>query len=129
MESPDAHRASPDSTTDLVKRTLAEARELVQLEVQIAKQELREDLIQTEKAAIAGAVALVLLLLALAALVVAVIVALGGTVLAAALVGAGFIVLAAGAVALAYALAPKSPLGRTRRRLKEDVNRLKEHAA
>jgi uncharacterized membrane protein YqjE len=130
MESPRANDALENApTTDVVKQALAETRELLQLDLRIAKQELREDLLQVKKAAIAGALAFVFVLLALTALVVAVILAAGASVAAALVTAAILLVLGGAAGALAYALAPKSPLGRTRQRLKDDLNQLKEHAA
>lgn len=47
-------------TTDVVKQALGEVRELVQLDLRLAKQELREDLLQMKRATIAGGAAFVL---------------------------------------------------------------------
>lgn len=116
-------------TTEVVKEALSEARELLQLDLRIAKQELREDLAQVKKAAIFGAAALVLVFLALAALIVAVILAAGATLGAALATAAILLVVGGSSGVLAYTLAPKSPFGRTRQRLKDDLNQLKEHAA
>ena len=116
-------------TADLIKQTLAEARDLVELEVRLAKEELKADVVEAKRAAIAGALGLGILLLLLGALVVAVILALGGTVGAALIVSAGLALLAATSVAVAYAIAPKSLLGKTRRHLKQDATELKEHVA
>jgi uncharacterized membrane protein YqjE len=116
-------------TTDLVKQALSEARDLVQLEVRIAKEELREELVEAKRAAIAGALAIGIAMLVLGALLVAVILALGGTVGAALVVAAGLAALAAISVAVAYATAPKSVLGKTRKHLKQDATELKEHVA
>jgi uncharacterized membrane protein YqjE len=119
----------PTPTSEVVKQALSEARDLLQLDVRIAKQELKEELAQIKKAAIAGGAALVLLLLALAALTVAIIFAAGATVVAALIVAAILLVAGGGAGALAYALSPKSPLTRTRQRLKDDIDQLKERVA
>lgn len=116
-------------TSDLLKQTLAEARELVQLEVRIAKEELKEEVVRVKKAAITGGVALVLLFAGLSGFVVALILAFGGTVVAALLVAGALLVLGAGAGVLAYSMVPKSPLSHTRQNLKDDVNQLKEHVA
>jgi uncharacterized membrane protein YqjE len=117
------------STPELAKRALIEARELVELEVRIAKEELREDLAEAVRAAIAAALAIGIAMLVLGALVVAVILALGGTVVAALMVAAALAVLAIVSMALAYASAPKSLLGKTRKHLKDDRTALKEHVA
>jgi len=47
----------------------------------------------------------------------------------AAIVAGGFLVVTAVAGYASYAMIPKSPLEKTRRRLKNDVNQLKEHIA
>jgi hypothetical protein len=120
--------ADPTPTSDLLKQALAEARELVELEVRIAKEEMREELGRTKRSAIAGAAAAVLALLTLSALVMALILGLGGGVREALLVALGLGVLGGTAGAVTYALAPKAILPRTRDNLKKDVHELKEHA-
>jgi uncharacterized membrane protein YqjE len=127
MPYPDS--AEPLATGDLLKRILEEARELVRLEVGVAKAELREQLARAKQAAIVGALALVCLLLCLCALVVAVVLALGNTV-AAALGVALALALGAGILAwIAFALVPKSLLERTREHAVSDAAQLKEHAS
>ena len=130
MESPRSNDVLEDvKVSAVVKDALAEARELLQLDFEIAKQELGEELRQVKKAAMTGAAALIFVVLALAALVVAVIVAAGATVGAAVVVATILAVLGGGFGALAYSMAPKSPFRRTRRRLKNDLKELKEHVA
>jgi uncharacterized membrane protein YqjE len=114
-------------TPDLVKEVLGEARSLIELEVRIAKEELREELNEAKRAAIAGSLAIAIGMLVLGALIVAVILALGGTVGAALVVAAALAALAAISVAVAYGMAPKSVLGKTRQHIKQDANTLKEH--
>jgi len=115
------------STADLVKQTLAEAHELVRLEVRIAREELKEDLAEARRAAIAGLLAVVLGELALGALVVALILAVGGTPGAALVVAVGLAALTTASAALAYTMVPKLVLGKTRRHLEADAAELKEH--
>ena len=117
------------STSELLKQTIEEARELVKLEVGIAREELKQDLREAKRAAIAGALALGMAVLVLDALVVAIILALGGTASAALAVAAALAALTALSVAFAYTAAPKSLLGKTRQHLKEDANEIKEHMA
>jgi uncharacterized membrane protein YqjE len=119
--------SSAPTTSELVKQVLVEARELVTLEVRIARAELREELERTRRAAIAFGVAFSVVLLALAAFVVALILAFGGTVLAALLVGAALSVVGAIAVGIAVASVPKSVLDRTRAHVKQDATVLREH--
>lgn len=122
-----ARAAMPAS--ELLAQALSEARELVSLEVRLAKAELKEEIARTKRAAIAGAVGTVFVTLALAALLVAVILALGGTAGTALIVAAVLAVLGAASMAIAYASAPKAVLGQTREQLKDDVEQLKEHVA
>gem|GEM_PF-1148202 len=117
------------STVDLVKEALDEAKELVRLEVELAKEEVREEVKQVRNASIAFAVAAAAGLLVLCLLGVALVLALGGTALAALGVAGGFLVLGAAAGWTAYGMLPKKPLEKTRNRLQADVNQLKEHIA
>jgi uncharacterized membrane protein YqjE len=117
------------STVELAKQALAEAKELIDLEIQLAKVEARAELKRVRNAAIAAGVAFTLLLLGLGALVTALILALGvGAIYALAVAGA---LLLAGGIASAYAYStvPKDPLDQTRERLKDDIKRLREHTA
>jgi hypothetical protein len=115
------------STADLVREAMDEAKELVRLEVALAKEEVKEELAQVEHAAIslaAGASVIALCMLA-----VALVLALGGTALAALGVAGGFLAIAGVAGYLGYGMLPKHPLEKTRHRLENDVNQLKEHIA
>jgi uncharacterized membrane protein YqjE len=120
----------PEPTTvDLAKQALGDARELVQLEVRLARAELLEELASVKRAAVAGLLGFAFVLLAFSALVMALVLALGGTAGAALAVAAGFLVLGAALGAFAYAALPRSILDRSRRHLKRDISELKEHAA
>jgi uncharacterized membrane protein YqjE len=116
------------STADLVREALDEARELMKLEVALAKNDVRSDLARARWAAIAiltGAFALnVACAMALFALAAAshaeVMVAAGAAVVLLALAGgAGFV---------AYRAMPTRFLGHTRERLGEDIRALGERA-
>jgi uncharacterized membrane protein YqjE len=126
-----AHLPPPPepTTVDLAKQALGDARELVQLEVRLARAELLEELASVKRAAVAGLLGFTFVLLAFSALVMALVLALGGTAGAALAVAAGFLVLGAGLGALAYAALPRSILDRSRRHLQRDISELKEHAA
>ena len=106
------------STVEIAKQALAEAKELIELEIQLAKVEARDELKKMKAAAIAGALAFTLLLLGL-----------GLLPLYALAVGGGLVLLAGAAAAYAYSAIPKAPLDHTRERLKEDIQRLREHTA
>lgn len=115
------------STPELVRQTMEETKELVRIEVSLARCELRDDLMQLKMVAIVGSVALVVALLMLSTLVLTIVLALGGTALAA-LIATGVLALASGVMAaFAYKQFPKVPLERTRARLRSDINQLKEH--
>jgi uncharacterized membrane protein YqjE len=116
------------STAALLKEAISEARELVQLEVRIAREEIKEDVQRVKRAAIVAALAAASVLFACAALTVALIFALGATLQVALLVALGFAVLGGVLGAVAYAAVPKSILPHTRQHLMNDVNELKEHA-
>lgn len=122
--------APPEPTTvELAKQALVDARQLVQLEVKLARAELIEEFAAAKRAAIAFALAFAFALLALSTLVVALVLAIGGTPVAALAVAAALAALGAGAGAFAYATMPHSILDRTRRHVKDDINQLKEHVA
>ena len=117
------------STADLVREAMDEAKELVKLEVELAKEEVREELKQVQRAAIGFGIAAATGIIVLSLLSVALVLALGGTALAALAVAGGFLVVSVVAAWLGYGMLPKSPLEKTRHRLQNDVNQLKEHIA
>ncbi|MGC4064651.1 MAG: phage holin family protein [Polyangiaceae bacterium] len=119
------HEDTP--TPDLVKQVLADSRELVALELRLALDELRGELILVKRAVVLGGAGLLLGLVGMTSLVVALILALGGRAFHAAIIGGGLMVVAIAIGAIALHLLPKKPLEKTLERLKEDVNRLKEH--
>jgi uncharacterized membrane protein YqjE len=117
------------STVDLVREALDEAKELVRLEVEIAKDEVKQEVAQAKKAAIGFGVALAFALVVLSLVAVAIVLAVGGTAGAALIVAAVFLVLGGIAGYVGYTMVPKKPLDTTMTRVKRDVNQLKEHIA
>ncbi len=117
------------STADLVREAMDEAKELVRLEVELAKEEVKEELVQAKHAAISFGIALGASVIVLCLLAMALVLALGGTAVVALCVAAGFMVIGGIAAWVGYGMVPKSPLGKTRHRLENDVNQLKEHIA
>ena len=117
------------STADLVREAMDEAKELVRLEVALAKEEVKEELAQVQHAAISLGIAAGASVIVLCLLAVALVLALGGTALAALGVAGGFLVVAGIAGYAGYGMLPKNPLEKTRHRLENDVNQLKEHIA
>jgi uncharacterized membrane protein YqjE len=117
------------STTDLIREVLDETKELVRLEVEMAKNEVRGEVAEAKQAAIGFGIAISMAILFLSALATTLVLALGGTVVAALGVAAAFMVAGGIAAYVAYSKLPKNPLGHTRRRVENDVKQLKEHIA
>jgi uncharacterized membrane protein YqjE len=125
----DTHALETMPTTVLVKEMFGETRKLVKVEVALAVQDAKGELRKAKRAGIAAGIGLVTSILMLAMLCVAVVLAFGGTVLAALLVAAALFVITAGVGLYAYSAAPKKPLEHTRRRFESDLEELKEHIA
>lgn len=115
------------STGDLVREVLDEAKELVRLEVQIAKSEVEKEIASAKKAALGFGVAFVVAQLVLSTLIVALVLALGATAGVALAISGALFVLTAALAFLGYAALPKKPLGPIRQRIETDVRQLKEH--
>ena len=116
------------TATDLVKAALNEARELVELEVALARTEVESELTGVRSAAIAFAVATLASSVALSMVLFAVAFAthaeVAVSVAAAAVLGA----IAGICAATGYRKMPTSILGRTRKRLGEGFRDLEERA-
>lgn len=117
------------STAELVRSTLEESKELVRVELQLFEQEVREDIRRYKAVSVMFGVALVLGLLTLATLVVALVIALGGSTGAALGISCVLAALAVILAAVAYKVFPGAPLERTRARLKQDMQEIKEHVS
>jgi len=114
-------------TTEVMRQVLDETRELVQLETRLARAELQTDLRQLQTAAILGAAAVLFAVLMFSTLLMAVVLALGGSAGTAFIVAAVLLLGASVLAGVAYQRLPKPPLARTRERLRGDVTQLKEH--
>jgi uncharacterized membrane protein YqjE len=112
-------------TSDLVRRAAGDSLELVRLELALARDDLRQDLLATKTSALCAVVAAALLSMGIVSLMVALGLALGpGGMLA---VG-GALVLAAGLLgALAVKKFPVHPLKAMNSRLQRDKKALVEH--
>lgn len=126
VQGPMPYALTEATTGALVREAFEEAKELVRLEVALAKEELESELEQAKKAAIGFGIALAASFVALAMLGVALILALGGTAIVALLVTAGYLVVAGAATGIGYKLLPKEPLAHTRRRLAADFVHFKD---
>lgn len=115
------------STADLVREALDEAKELVRLEVELAKNEVSQEIAEAKMAAIGFAVGGAFVLLTLCLLAMALVLALGGTALIALMVAGAFLIVAGIGAFFGWSLLPKKPLAATRQRVTGDLKSLKEH--
>lgn len=117
------------STVQLVEAVMRDGRELIQLELALAKQEVIEQSQAAAKALIALAVAYGLVVVALAVLGTALVLALGGTSFTA--LGVAGACLAAGLVTLGvgWSQMPHKPLEKSRRHLQDDFQQITERFA
>jgi uncharacterized membrane protein YqjE len=117
------------STVELVKEAIDETRQLVKLEVELAKDEVRQELADAKRSAIMFGVAAVGALLAAAMLLVALALAIFPGPVPALIIGAVLIAMAAVLGFIGYKKVPKKPLEKTRRRLETDAQVIKEGMA
>jgi uncharacterized membrane protein YqjE len=127
MPAVDTRPATP--TTELFKEALDETKELVRLEVALAKREAMKDVAHLKAAAIGFGVGVAAALLGVALLLVALALAIAPTAIPALIIGAVLLAVGAGAGAFAWKALPRKPLGDTRKRLETDARLLKERIA
>jgi uncharacterized membrane protein YqjE len=116
-------------TGALVREAIDEARELVRLEVALAKKEVVEELAELKVGAGLLGAAGVLAIVGVSMLGQAVVLAIAPTGPCALVVGVCFFVLAGVAAFIGRSRLPKKPLVRTRQRLETDMKQLKERVA
>ncbi len=117
------------SIADLVREAIEESRTLLQTEVALARDELRDELVAARTAAISFGIAALLLTLGLAVLLCAAALALPMHWLSALIIGVACLGIGSGAGLFAYRRLPKSPLPETRARLETDAQVLRERLA
>ena len=125
---PQIERVPPPevSSTELVKEALDDARQLIRLEVELAKEEVRREVAATKNAGIAIGVGAAALIVGVSLLLVALALAIFPGPIPSLVIG---VVLVIGAAAAGFAgmkLLPKKPLGETRRRIETDIETVKE---
>jgi putative superfamily III holin-X len=125
---PQIERVPPPevSSTELVKEALDDAKELIRLEVELAKEEVRREVAATRNAGIAIGVGAAALIIGVSLLFVALALAIFPGPIPSLVIG---VVLVVGAAAAGFAgvkLLPKKPLGETRRRIETDIETVKE---
>jgi hypothetical protein len=118
---------SPDTTaTDLVKVAIAEARQLIVLEVALAKDEVKREVMAAKTAGIGLGIGAATLLLGVAMLLVALGLAIFPGPVPALVIGLILMATAALAGLTGFKLLPKKPLAETRKRLEQDFETVKE---
>ncbi len=120
---------SERSTAELLREAAQESKTLAQREIALAREEVRTELKQLERAAVAFGVALATTILASAMFLVAIVDGLDRSSLAAAILGLVLVLITVVVVVLGVRAWPNKPLDRTRHRLETDLQRLKESAA
>lgn len=118
-----------DSAGDLVREAIAETRELVRLEVALAREEIKTEMTRAKAGAIAMAVAATAAVCGLTLCLVAIAAAFSVIWLAALVLGAILLLGAGAAALLGWKAVPKRLMGSTRERLQTDVKQLKERIA
>ena len=117
----------PEATAaELVREALEETRQLVKLEVELAKDEVRAELVEAKKAAIMFGVAAIAALIAAAMLFVALALAIFPGPVPALIIAVALLATAGILGYVGFRKAPKKPLEKTRRRLETDAQVIKE---
>ena len=116
-------------TAELIREALDETRQLVRVELALAKDELRTEVREAKESLIAFAVGGVLAIAALAVLLVALATAISSSAWSPFAVGMIALGLAVGAGVLGWQLLPTKPLEKTRKRLQLDARMLQERMA
>lgn len=115
---------------DLVKGAVKDAQELVKIEVDLAKNEVKEEAGKLTAAAIAFAAAFALAILTLSMLLMAVVFAVGGGAVPALAIAAVLFLITAGAGIAGYMLIPReAPLDDTKEHIEGQAQVLKERMA
>jgi hypothetical protein len=123
---PNGVPASSSSSAELVKEALAEAKHLIQLEVELAKEEIHRELRATKKAAISLSAGALIAVLSLALLLVSLALAIFPGPVPALVMGVVLMAAALLAVVSGLRMLPRKPLGQTLRRIEGDIESVKE---
>jgi uncharacterized membrane protein YqjE len=118
-----------EPTVALLREALDETRDLVRLEVELARVELKAELTRAMAAGVALGAAGALSIAGFAMFMVAIATAFSMTWLAALLIGVVLALLAGAAGLAGWKALPRKPLGETKERLESDLKQLKERIA
>jgi hypothetical protein len=115
--------------SELVREAIAQAKDLLAAEVELARTEVRQDLRAARTSAIAFGAALVAAIVGISLLLVALALAIAPRPVPALVTGVALLIAAGATAAFGYSRVPKNPLERTRKRLKTDARILQERIA
>ena len=115
-----------ERTGDLVREALDETRRLVQLEVTLARAEVRKEVAQAKTGVIAFGIAMVVAIAGLTMFLVAIPLAVGASAAVACAVAGTLVLISAAVAVVGWKALPKQWMGRTRSRFEADYNQLKE---
>lgn len=121
--------ANDASMSDLIQDAIVETRDLIKLEVELAKNDARDELTRVTASAVGFGAALVVAVPGLTMLLVALVLAFGPRPLPALVIGLVLVAAAGTAVLVGYRRLPKKPFEKTLGRLETDAHILKEHTA
>ena len=117
----------PDlSSADLVREAVDDAKQLIRLELELAKDEVKHEIGALRNAAIAIGIGAAVLLVGVSVLVVALALAIFPGPIPALILGGALVVVASLVALLGIKLLPKRPLAETRRRIETDFETMKE---
>ncbi|MDQ2643119.1 MAG: phage holin family protein [Myxococcota bacterium] len=124
----DPRSPSSTPTPELVRQAVEEARDLLQLEIRLAREEAREDFARYRRLGYEIGTALVALNAAVSTLILAAVLAAGAAPTLALAIGGALLLVSVALAFHVYHALPGFPLQRTLSRWKTEVQELKEHA-
>jgi hypothetical protein len=124
-----AEAPSGETATQLVREALEQMRELVRLEVALAREEARDEWVRARAAGVSLGAGGVAALMGLTMLLVALAAGVAHMVVAALVIGGILIVLAAALGLIGYRGIPRKPMVGTKERIEADLKQLKERVA
>jgi hypothetical protein len=118
-----------ETATQLVREALEQMRELVRLEVALAREEARDEWVRARAAAVALGGGAVFALMGLTMLLVAIATGMPHITIAALAIGAIVIGLGGALGLVGYSALPRKPMVGTKERIETDLKQLKERVA
>jgi hypothetical protein len=119
-------RPEAATTGELVREAMSEARQLIQLEVQLAREDVKREFAAARGGAIAFGISALLLVLGLALVLVAMALFIFPGPVPALVLGLFLLAAAGVGASIGMKLLPKKPLEDTRRRLETNIEAVKE---